>query len=135
MTKPEIEYRINTPLEAHDIARVFDSSGISRPTSDLARIERMFAAPSLVISAWASGKLIGVSRALTDYAYCCYLSDLAVALEFQGQGVGGELICRTKALIGSEVSLILLSAASAMTYYPSQGFEKAENAFLIRRQK
>jgi GNAT superfamily N-acetyltransferase len=133
MSNSVIEYRHNVPLEPAEVVRVFDSSGITRPTSDLPRIARMFAAPCLVISAWVGEQLIGVSRSLTDYAYCCYLSDLAVSKEYQGQGVGKELIRRTKEAIGEGVSLVLLSAPGAMSYYPSVGFEPADNAFVIRR--
>jgi len=130
-----IEYRDGYPLDPVDVARVFDASGITRPTSDLARIARMFAAPSLVISAWQSGRLVGVSRSLTDYSYCCYLSDLAVDKALQGRGIGRELISRTQAIVGDEVSIILLSAPGAMSYYPAVGFQKAENAFVIGRKR
>ena len=130
-----IEYRHNFPLDPIDVARVFDSSGITRPTEDIPRIARMFAASNLIISAWANGVLVGVCRALTDYSYCCYLSDLAVDQAFQKHGIGKELIRRVQATIGDEVSLILLSAPGAMSYYPSAGFTKAENAFVIRRAK
>lgn len=34
----EIEYLHNAPLDAAAIAAVFDSSGLRRPTGDLARI-------------------------------------------------------------------------------------------------
>jgi predicted N-acetyltransferase YhbS len=95
----------------------------------------MFAAPSLVISAWQSGRLVGVSRSLTDHSYCCYLSDLAVDKALQSQGVGKELIRRTQAVIGQDVSLVLLSACGAMSYYPAVGFQRAENAFVIRRTR
>ena len=131
----EIEYRHNYPLDPVEVARVFNASGITRPTGDLARIARMFAAPSLVISAWQNERLVGVSRSLTDYSYCCYLSDLAVDKALQGQGVGKELIKRTQAVIGDEVSLILLSAPGAMSYYPVVGFQRADNAFVIRRKR
>jgi predicted N-acetyltransferase YhbS len=131
----DIEYRHNDPLDPIEVARVFDASGITRPTSDLARIARMFAAPSLVISAWRDGRLVGVSRSLTDYAYCCYLSDLAVDKTVQGKGVGRELVRRTQVAVGDEVSIILLSAAGAMSYYPTIGFQKADNAFVIRRKR
>lgn len=131
----QIEYRHNYPLDLAEVARVFDASGITRPTADLPRIARMFAAPSLVISAWLGGRLVGVSRALTDYAYCCYLSDLAVDKSVQGRGIGKELIARTKAVIGDEVSLVLLSAPGAMSYYPAVGFQQAENAFVIKRRR
>jgi predicted N-acetyltransferase YhbS len=131
----DIEYRHNDPLDPIEVARVFDASGITRPTSDLARIARMFAAPSLVVSAWQDRRLVGVSRSLTDYAYCCYLSDLAVDKTVQGKGVGRELVRRTQVAVGDEVSIILLSAAGAMSYYPTIGFQKADNAFVIRRKR
>ncbi|MEI7784304.1 MAG: GNAT family N-acetyltransferase [Betaproteobacteria bacterium] len=130
-----ISYRHNLALDPIEVARVFDASGITRPTADLPRIARMFAAPSLVISAWHADKLVGVSRSLTDHAYCCYLSDLAVDKAYQGQGIGQSLIARTRAVIGDEVSLILLAAPGAMSYYPSVGFEQANNAFVIRRKR
>lgn len=132
---PQLEYRHNVPLDPVEVVRVFDASGITRPTSDLPRIARMFEAPSLVISAWEDGRLVGLSRSLTDYAYCCYLSDLAVDKALQGRGVGKELIRRTQAVIGEEVALILLSAPNAMSYYPAIGFQRAENAFVIRRKR
>lgn len=131
----DIEFRHNDPLDPIEVARVFDASGITRPTSDLARIARMFSAPSLVVSAWQDRRLVGVSRSLTDYAYCCYLSDLAVDKTVQGKGVGRELVRRTQVAVGDEVSIILLSAAGAMSYYPTIGFQKADNAFVIRRKR
>jgi N-acetylglutamate synthase-like GNAT family acetyltransferase len=129
----QIEYLQNTSLAAADIVAVFDASGIRRPTTDLARIERMFANANLVFSAWHEGKLVGVCRALTDFSYCCYLSDLAVDKAYQKHGIGRELIARVQQLIGDEVALILLSAPEAMEYYPKVGFEKVENGFIIKR--
>jgi GNAT superfamily N-acetyltransferase len=130
-----IEYRHNHPLDPVDVARVFDASGIKRPTTDLARIARMFAGANLIISAWHDAKLVGVSRSLTDFSYCCYLSDLAVDKAFQTHGVGSELVRRTRTVIGDEVTLILLAAPDAMSYYPKIGFETAQNAFVIRRKR
>lgn len=135
MSKPTIEYRHNTPLDPQDVICVFDASGITRPTKDLPRIARMFAAQALTISAWDGTRLVGVSRSLTDYAYCCYLSDLAVDKEYQGLGIGKEMVHRTQAVIGDEVSLILLSAPGAMSYYPAIGFTHADNAFIIKRKR
>jgi len=94
-----IEYRENQPLEPVEVARVFEASGITRPTKDIPRIAQMFANANVVISAWDGVRLIGVSRALTDFSYCCYLSDLAVDLAYQKHGIGRELIRRTQAII------------------------------------
>ena len=130
-----IEFRDNQPLESVEVARVFEASGISRPTKDIQRIAQMFANANVVISAWDGARLIGVSRALTDYSYCCYLSDLAVDIAYQKLGIGRELIRRTQSIIGEEVSLILMSAPSAMAYYPTVGFALADNAYVIRRKR
>ena len=131
----KIEYRHNTSLAAADVAAVFESSSIRRPTEDLARIERMFANANLVISAWHENRLVGVCRALTDFSYCCYLSDLAVDKAYQKHRIGKELIARIQAAIGDEVALILLSSPEAMEYYPKLGFEKVENGFIIKRRR
>lgn len=130
-----IEYRHNFPLDPREVARVFDASGIIRPTGDIARIERMLAGADLVLSAWDAGRLIGVCRALTDHSYCCYLSDLAVDAAYQRQGIGKHLISKLREVLGDEVSLVLLSAAGAMDYYPHIGMSKADNAFVIKRSR
>lgn len=128
-----VTYGVGEALDAAEVAALFDDSGIRRPTQDLARIATMFAHANLVISARQGERLIGVARALTDFSYCCYLSDLAVAREFQRSGVGRELVRRVREQIGPQSMLLLLSAPEAMEYYPRLGFERVENAFLIRR--
>lgn len=130
-----IEYRHNQPLDPAEVIRVYDASGIVRPTSDLPRIARMYASSNLVISAWDGATLVGVSRSITDFSYACYLSDLAVDRAYQKHGIGRELIRRTQAVLGDEVSLILFSAPGAMDYYPKVGFAKAENAFVVKRKR
>ena len=65
----------------------------------------------------------------------CYLADLAVIDTYQGQGVGRAMVDHIQAEIGDQVSLILLSAPGAMTYYPRIGFDKLENAFIIARKR
>lgn len=130
-----IDYRRDVPLRTEDILRVFQASGIRRPIDDAARIGRMFAQSNLVLSAWEGERLVGVCRALTDFSYCCYLSDLAVDRTCQHQGIGRELVERARTLLGEEVSIILLSAPEAMDFYPRLGFEPVTNGFIVRRTR
>lgn len=130
-----IDYRRDVPLRTEDIIRVFQASGIRRPIDDAARISRMFAQSNLVLSAWDGERLVGVCRALTDFSYCCYLSDLAVDRACQHQGIGRELVERTRTLLGEEVSIILLSAPKAMDFYPRLSFEPVANGFIVRRAR
>ena len=81
-------------------------------------------------------KRSGLARSVTDFAYCCYLSDLAVDRECQRQGIGKELMRRTQeASGGGKVALLLLSAPDGMDYYRKAGLEKFDNCFGIRRTK
>ncbi len=119
-----------------EVAEVFRASGIRRPIDDLDRISTMISNANLIITARTlQGKLVGIARALTDFSYCCYLSDLAVDKTFQRQGIGLELIKHIQKEIGEKSMLLLLAAPEAAEYYPHIGFEKSENAWIIKRVK
>jgi len=75
---------------------------------------------NLLVTAWSGDRLIGVARSVTDFHFCCYLSDLAVAVDFQRQGIGKELMRLTQAELGPRCTLILLSAPAAVDYYPAR---------------
>ncbi|MFO0918314.1 MAG: GNAT family N-acetyltransferase [Planctomycetaceae bacterium] len=78
--------------------------------------------------------MVGISRALTDYHFCTYLSDLAVDVAFQKQGIGRRLIRETHLAAGLQTSLILLAAPKAQTYYPHIGLKRHESCWMIDRQ-
>ena len=65
---------------------------------------------------------------------CCYLSDLAVAQSAQRSGIGKGLIEHTRAKIGPEVDLILLSAPAAVRFYESIAMPRHPAAFHYRRE-
>ena len=133
--KKEITYKTGIIPPTETIIEVYDDSGINRPTTDKARIKKMYQNANLVITAWDDGKLVGIARSLTDFCYCCYLSDLAVKKAYQKKGIGKKLIRLTKEKIGEGAMLLLLSAASAMEYYPKVGLETVKNGFIINREK
>lgn len=128
-----IDFEIGIVPKTSEIIEVYDSSGIKRPTKDSDRIINMYKNSNLIISAWLNNELIGISRAITDFCYACYFSDLSVKSEYQKEGIGKRLIKLTEKEIGKETALILLSAPIAMEYYPKIGFDKVENGFIIRR--
>lgn len=141
-----IYYRNDASLSAQDLAALFDKSGIRRPTGDMERLQCMIDNANLIVTAWdddsqckhdsqcKADKLVGVARALTDFVWCCYLSDLAVDREYQRQGIGRELIRQVRqALVSEEVTLVLLSAPEAMDYYPKIGMEAVQSGWMIKR--
>jgi ribosomal protein S18 acetylase RimI-like enzyme len=131
----DIVYKETKEISALDLSRVFERSEMSRPFKDMDRLERMINHADIIITAWIDDQMVGVARAITDYSYCCYLSDLAVDKEYQKLGIGKNLVELLQRKLGEEVSLVLLSAPTAIDYYPRIGFNSTDKAFLIPRQK
>jgi predicted N-acetyltransferase YhbS len=131
-----IRYDIEPQLSVDDFIDVLRRSTLAerRPVHDAAIISKMLERADLIVTARdESGLLIGLSRALTDYAYCTYLSDLAVDEAFQGRGIGRELIRRTHEAAGLHTMLILLAAPKAETYYPHIGMRQHGSCWVIDR--
>jgi predicted N-acetyltransferase YhbS len=103
-----------------------------RPVDDPATIAAMLANASIVLTARNdAGLLVGVSRAISDFAYCTYLSDLAVDRAYQRQGIGRELIRLTHEAASLNTTLILLAAPDARTYYPHIGMRPHDSCWTI----
>lgn len=121
-------------LPVAEFQDVIRRSGLNRPVGDVPRLAAMLAhADLLVVARDGEGRLVGIARSLTDFSYCCYLSDLCVDEAWQGRGIGRALIAETKRIIGPGSMLLLLSAPKPMTYYPRIGMEPVANGFTIRR--
>ncbi len=108
--------------------------GNRRPVNESKTIAGMLEHADILITARTqSGLLVGISRAITDYHYCTYLSDLAVDESYQRQGIGKALIMHTHRTAGLHTNLILLAAPAAQDYYPHIGFNQHPSAWMIPR--
>src|SRR6202044_1507120 len=76
--------------------------GARRPVDDPKSIAAMLRHADLLCTAWDGDKLVGVARSVTDFEFCCYLSDLAIDEAYQMRGIGKELIALTKSRLGSK---------------------------------
>lgn len=127
-----IKYQIENNLSVKEFTKVLINSTLAerRPVSEPERIAKMLEHGNLTITARHNGKLVGVSRSLTDFLYCTYLSDLAIDVKYQKQGIGKELIRQTK-LASPKAMLILLSAPKAVNYYPKIGMTQCEQCYVL----
>jgi ribosomal protein S18 acetylase RimI-like enzyme len=123
-------------LAADEYIDVCRKSGLQRPVDDRSRVERLLAHSNLYVTARQDGKLVGFARSLTDFCWCCYLSDLAVDKACQGQGIGKRLIEETRTAAGGAITTtLLLSAPTARSFYEGMKMPQADNCFLYRRQQ
>src|SRR5262249_13550691 len=104
-----------------------------RPVGEPETIRGMLEHADVIVTARLEGLLVGISRSITDYSYCTYLSDLAVDRAHQGQGIGRELIRRTHEAAGLGTTLILLAAPLARTYYPHVGMSAHDSCWILPR--
>jgi len=127
-----IKYQIETELCVEEFTGVLINStlGERRPVSEPDRNTKMLEHGNLTITARHNRKLVGVARSLTDFEYCTYLSDLAIHEKYQKQGIGKELIRKTK-LASPNAKLILLSAPKAVNNYPIIGISQWEQCYVL----
>lgn len=128
----EIIYAVEKSLDPDEFIEVLKKSTLAerRPVDDEQRITTMCNNANLIVTARSNGVLVGVSRSITDFVYCTYLSDLAVDVRYQKKGIGKKLIEETKRAT-PQAKLILLSAPAAIDYYPKIGMKKHSYCYFI----
>ncbi len=133
----DIDYQLEShpEIEPEEFIDLLERSTLAerRPVNERETIRRMLKHADIIVSARADGLLVGISRAITDYSFCTYLSDLAVDLNYQRRGIGKELIRRTHEAAGHNTTLILLAAPKARTYYPHVGMQGHDSCWIIPR--
>lgn len=141
----QVTYQINSAITPEQFTDVLSKSSLSasRPLDNYYVIKGMLDNADLLVTAWvneeheeavnnseSNKKLIGVARCVTDFSYCCYLSDIAVDEAYQKQGIGKSMIKKIEQQLPPSCKIILLSAPQASEYYPKIGFTKHESAWV-----
>jgi predicted N-acetyltransferase YhbS len=127
-----ISYHTGNDIDLDEMIDVYVDStlGERRPVGDRDRMARMLEEANLVITARDGEMVVGVSRSVTDWVYCTYLSDLAVRSAYQGQGIGKELVRLTRQAT-PQANVILLAAPKAVDYYPKIGMTRHDSAWVL----
>ncbi len=140
MIRPAVLYASEPDLARSEFRRVLAESGLGaiRPVDDPARLQAMLDNAGLIVTArldTAERPLVGIARSITDHAWCCYLSDLAVCGAAQRMGIGQGLLDETRRQLGSGVTLVLISVDDALGFYERAGMTRLRNAFWRRRER
>jgi len=129
----EIRYSTSRTITPDQFIDVLRRSTLAerRPVDEPKCIEAMLRHGNLLCTAWDDETLVGVARSVTDFEFCCYLSDLAVDQAYQRCGIGKQLIALTKSKLGPRAKLVLLAAPKAEGYYPKVGFVPHRSAWVL----
>ncbi len=137
MNKSSPIYSVETGVTVEEFRLLLVASGLAvrRPVDEPVRLEAMLRNSNLVVTSRINGVLVGIARSVTDFAFCCYLSDLAVSEDAQGKGIGAQLIQETRRHLGATVSLILSSVPEAVGFYENINMARLPNGFWYRRER
>jgi GNAT superfamily N-acetyltransferase len=128
-----LRYETSQPVSSGEFVDLLRRSTLAerRPVDDPKCVQAMLQHANLLCTAWDDEMLVGIARSLTDFEYCCYLSDLAVDVKYQKAGIGKRLIELTRSKLGGSAKIILLAAPKAETYYPKLGFAAHPSAWIL----
>ena len=136
----KIIYASEPELDVAEFRRVLVEStlGETRPVDDDARLQAMLSGANLVLTARLDieGRpLIGVLRAVTDFSWVCYISELAVSQSAQGLGIGKGLMDEARRQLGPSVAISLISMPDAVGFYERIGMKRMADAFWFSRKR
>lgn len=140
MAQPvRIRYAREATIEVAEFRHVLERSGLGkiRPVADEPRLQAMLSAANLIVTArldQADSTLVGVARCVTDFSWCCYLSELAVSASAQGLGIGKGLLDEVRNQVGPSVSVILASVPDAVGFYERAGMARMQDTFWYKRE-
>ncbi|MGV3278081.1 GNAT family N-acetyltransferase [Rickettsiales bacterium LUAb2] len=128
-----ITYEVNPSISIGDFVSILERSALAerRPVTDSEAMSAMLNNSQLVVVAKCNDLIVGIGRAITDFYYCCYLSELAVDEFYQRQGIGKEIIRQIRAQLSISCKIILLAAPDAVNYYSKIGFNKHNSAWIL----
>ena len=139
-TQSKIIYASEPELDVAEFRRVLVEStlGETRTVDDEARLQAMLSGADLVLTARLDieGRpLIGVIRAITDFSWVCYISELAVSQSAQGLGIGKGLMDEARRQLGPSVAISLISMPDAVGFYERIGMKRMADAFWFSRKR
>lgn len=128
-----MHFEVNSGISVDEYVALIRSTllGDRRPLDDLQRIEGMLKNSNLIVSVRLGQRLVGMARAITDFFWVAYISDLAVNPNFQRIGLGRKLILKLRNELSDKCKLFLLAAPFAVDYYPHIGFVKEDRGWVL----
>jgi GNAT superfamily N-acetyltransferase len=94
-------------------------------------IRRMLEATDYQFSAWDGDRLIGFARVLTDCVYRATLWDVVVHPDYQGRGIGEELMNAVLSHpVLSKVEKFWLNTRDKATFYEKFGFVRSDQGMV-----
>jgi len=126
-----ITYSVEKNVDFEEVRNLWLSSGFSEyvPDFDWNNLRQLLENSNLIVVARHNGKMVGMTRSVTDFTLYCGLVDIMVDPAYQRQGIATELAKRTRDAAGCHVWLSALVQDSVCGFYKKAGFIRVENGW------
>lgn len=129
--KSKITYRTDnfyTKEQVHALFQSVDWISANYPE----RVIKALANCETVITAWDGTRLVGLINAIDDGELTAYSHYLCILPDYQGQGIGRELLRQLKQKYKQYLYLILIAENEPLIkYYEANGFKQIGESFIM----
>ena len=130
----ELTYKYDKSYTADDLEQLFLSVDWLSGKYPV-RLKKALDNCETVITAWKDDMLIGLINAIDDGELTAYVHYLCVNPEYQGIGIGGELLHRVKEKYKDYLYIILIAENEGLIrYYQKNGFEHLDGRYVLEVQ-
>jgi GNAT superfamily N-acetyltransferase len=119
-----IHYSETHELALESILTLYRANGWSSADKPELLYQGLLASHSL-ITAWEGTKLVGLGNAISDGYLVVYYPHFLVLPEYQGRGIGTELMRRLMARYAGFHQQMLVADGRALDFFRQCGFERA----------
>ena len=130
MAQIEIKTHRERPIPPRSVRELYEHVGWSRPANEEELREVLEVGPA--VGAWASERLVGFVRALSDGHLAAYIEDVMVHQDYRRGGVGDLIMSRLLTEIKRSANVSLFCERPVARFYERNGF-RATSYVLMQR--
>jgi ribosomal protein S18 acetylase RimI-like enzyme len=120
----EIEYSLTRELPTEGVLMLYRANGWSSAEKPSELLAALTDSHSLV-TAWSGGRVIGLGNAISDGHLVVYYPHLLVHPDYQGRGIGTELMRQLMKRYAGFHQHMLVADGRAIEFYRKCGFQRA----------
>jgi ribosomal protein S18 acetylase RimI-like enzyme len=127
---PMVEF-VSVFNDCQQLAGLYQSVSLGNRSPQ--QIATAFQNSKYTVFAVQGGQLVGAGRAFGDEVDCAVICDLAVLPDFQGTGIGKQMLEALKDKVSHHLRIILYANPGKEDFYRGHGFSKMKTAMMTSR--